>query len=106
MLCVSIGWHDTRLLLQHPPHRLTRVHDGNTTIVGSLISDSSAKFNGTTFISGTQFAGVGRLAAERSTAPPPKRAENQSELKLIFFSRNITKNSIFFFIFYLYRKLL
>lgn len=84
MLCVSIGWHDTRLLVQHPPHRLTRVHDGNTTIVGSLISDSSAKFNGTTLISGTQFAGVGRLAAERSTAPPPKRAKNQLKLKLIF----------------------
>lgn len=77
MIFVSIGWHDTRLLVQHPPHRLTRVHDGNTTIVGSLISDSSAKFSGTTLNSGTQLAGVGRDAAERSTAPPPNRAEKK-----------------------------
>lgn len=74
MLFVSIGWHDRRLLVQHPPHRLTRVHGGNTNIVGSFVSDPSANFNGTTVISGIQLAGVAIRPAERSTPSPLKRA--------------------------------
>lgn len=82
MLFVSTGWHDTRLLLQHPPQRLTRVQDGNTTMVGSLISDPSDNLSGTTDISGTQLAGTGRAPRERSTSSPPKRAETK-KAKLI-----------------------
>lgn len=71
---VSTGWHDKRLLVQQPPHRLTRVHGGNTRIVGSLASDSSANFRGTDVNSGKQFAGFAILPADRSTPSPPKRA--------------------------------
>lgn len=80
MLFVSNGWHERRLLVQHPPHRLTRVQGGKTRMVGSFASDPSANFNGTTVISGTQLAGVAILPADRSTASPPKRAAtNQIE---------------------------
>lgn len=67
ILLVSTGWHDTRLLLQQPLHCLTRVHDGNTTIVGSLTSDPSDSRSGTTASSGTQFAGTGRLPKRIAT---------------------------------------
>lgn len=74
MLFDSNGWHDRRLLVQHPPHLLTRVHGGNTNIVGSFVSDPSANFNGTTVISGIQLAGVAIRPAERWTPSPLKRA--------------------------------
>lgn len=77
----SIGWHDNRLLVQHPPHRLTRVHGGNTNIVGSFASDPSDNFNGTTVISGIQLAGVAIRPALRSTPSPLKRAANINHTK-------------------------
>lgn len=74
---VSMGWQETKLLLQHPPQRFTRVHDGNTTIVGSLLSELSASLRGIVCISGIQFAGTGRCPRDRSTSSPPKRAKKQ-----------------------------
>lgn len=90
----SIGWHDSKLLVQHPPHRLTRVHGGNTNIVGSLTSDPSDNFNGTTVISGIQLAGVAIRPAERSTPSPLKRATKY---------KNQSINFLFFFYNFLYR---
>lgn len=82
MLFDSIGWHDSRLLVQQPPHRLTRVHGGNTNTVGSLASDPSVSFNGTTVISGIQLAGVAIRPAERSTPSPLKRAKKLKANKI------------------------
>lgn len=83
MLFDSIGWHDKRLLVQHPPHRLTRVHGGNTNIVGSFASDPSDSFNGTTVISGIQLAGVADRPALRSMPSPLKRAAKIKAFLLI-----------------------
>lgn len=76
MCCVRTGWHDNKLLLQQPPQRFTRVHDGNITIVGSLLSFSSSNLSGTTVISGRQLAGTGRRDRLLSTLSPPMRPEN------------------------------
>lgn len=73
-MCFSIGWHDNKLLPQQPPHRSILVHEGNTKIVGSAISDSSLNLSGTTVSSGMQAAGVAREICDRSTSPPANRA--------------------------------
>lgn len=69
-----MGSHDSKILLQQPPQRLTRVQDGNTITVGSEFSALSNSFNGTTVSSGIQCAGDGCLAKLLSTFSPPKRA--------------------------------
>lgn len=59
---VAIIWHDNASWSQHPPQRLTRVHDGLTFIVGSLFSVLSANSSGTIVNCGVQHAGTGLLA--------------------------------------------
>lgn len=77
----SSGWHETKDVEQHPPHRLTLVHDGTTTSVGSLSSLLSANFKGTIDNSGLQMAGGARLLNERSTSSPPLKRAKESHWK-------------------------
>lgn len=74
--CVVLGWHDSKLLWQQPPHRFTRVHDGNIRIDGSLVSFSSSNLSGTTVISGLHRAITGCFDRLRSTFSTPNRPED------------------------------
>lgn len=63
---MAVGWHESRELLQQPPHLLIRVQGGKIIVEGS----SSSSFRETGCNSGIHLAGVDLSAFDRSSPSP------------------------------------
>lgn len=83
---MTVGWHESRELLQQPPHLLIRVQDGKIMLEGS-----SSTFKETDCNSGMHLAGVGMSAFDLSSPPNlPAKRERERERNIV----NVTVNVI------------
>ena len=84
-ISVAVGWHESRGLMQQPPHLLIRVQSGKTNVEGS-----SSTFRETSCSSGMHLAGTGIIAFDRSS-PPNLSGKNSC----LYLKRNQKKTFFF-----------